>query len=618
MPLRSAPSARRAAEGMPEETPASASLRKQKEAALGAVANWLATLPGPVRRLDAGELRAYPGRNAIHGWRVDVTFTDGVTRRMDLLADRAFARTPLRVILVDRPSFLTWPHVEKDGALCLLPETADVTASDPAAAAANVLGLASTLVEDCLAGRSEIDFRTEFCSYWDWDRTEGCTPVRSLLEPRGPTRLVRIWRGLGFYLLGEDEESITPWLRNLFDDDKPRPTEPALLLWLNRPPVPAEYPRSGDDVVALARCAGGDALADLEQLAAARPDAVVVAIGADSFNGPCLAAVNVTPRTVRQGRSLQNGFPPGRVPERILSQRFFGGAKVIRSAVDRVDPAWVHGRGRDPRFAKLRDSRVIVLGCGSLGAPVALALAEAGAGRLVLLDPDRLTWANVGRHPLGADSVDRYKADALAKSIRRSYPHIEVEAYRSFWEDLPAGLGNGCMKADLIVSATGRWASEGALNEWHLSAGRSPTIVYGWTEAHACAGHAVAIAKTGGCLECGFDDAGGPRLRVCRWDAETTLQEPACGAVFQPYGPVELAHVIATVAELAVDCLLGTIATSTHRIWADRRSRLIETGGAWTADWEKIAGDRDGGGFLHESVWAPSPDCRACPLAPAA
>jgi hypothetical protein len=96
------------------------------------------------------------------------------------------------------------------------------------------------------------------------------------------------------------------------------------------------------------------------------------------------------------------------------------------------------------------------------------------------------------------------------------------------------------------------------------------------------------------------------------------LQEPACGAVFQPYGPIELAHVVATIAELAMDYLLGSVTTSTHRIWVDRRSRVAETGGGWTAEWAKIAGDRLDGGFLYESVWASSGGCPMCQLAPAA
>lgn len=596
------------------ETPAARALPARSNAALTAVGDWLASLGGDARRLHAGELRGYDGRHPIAGWRLDVGFSDRVRRRMDLLADRRFPRTPMRVVLVDRPDFLTWPHVEKDGALCILPEIAEVNGSEAAAAAAHVMDRACRLVDESIAGTNEEDFRTEFCSYWDWDRSAGCTAVRSLLAPAPPTRLIRVWRGKGFYLLGEDDGSIAQWLGNFFDADKPVTTESAFLLWLDRPLLPREYPRTGGDVVALVRRANPEAAAQIEHLASELPGAVVVAIGADSSNGPCFAAVSVSPNARRRSGSLQDGFRPNRIPEGIISQRFFGGGKVVRSPVQRVDPAWVHGRGRDPRFARLRDSRVLILGCGSVGGPVALALAESGVGRLVLTDPDALNWANVGRHPLGAESVGVNKAEALAKRIRTSYPHIEVESHATCWEDLPGGLGG----SDVIVSAIGSFSSEGGINDWHVSNGRSPTLVYGWTEPHACAGHAVAIAGTGGCLECGFDDGGAPRLRVTEWKAATTLQEPACGAIFQPYGPIEIAHVVAVIAELAMDCILGTITTSTHRIWADRRRRLTELGGDWTAEWASVAGNRLDGGFLHESTWAASGNCRACQSAPPA
>lgn len=57
------------------------------------------------------------------------------------------------------------------------------------------------------------------------------------------------------------------------------------------------------------------------------------------------------------------------------------------------------------------------MGCGSLGSPVAIALAQAGVGRLTLIDYDHLKWANIGRHPLGAASVDDEKAKAVAESL---------------------------------------------------------------------------------------------------------------------------------------------------------------------------------------------------------
>ena len=49
--------------------------------------------------------------------------------------------------------------------------------------------------------------------------------------------------------------------------------------------------------------------------------------------------------------------------------RLFGGKPCDRNSVDRVDPAWIHGRDRDARVSRLRGATVAVLGCGSVGAP---------------------------------------------------------------------------------------------------------------------------------------------------------------------------------------------------------------------------------------------------------
>ncbi len=110
---------------------------------------------------------------------------------------------------------------------------------------------------------------------------------------------------------------------------------------------------------------------------------------------------------------------------------------------------------------------------------------------------------------------------------------------------------------DLIVSAMGDWTAEGGLNAWHLAERRRMRIVYGWTEAHACAGHAVAIGPEGGCFACGFGNDGRPLLRVTDWPRSALQAEPACGAVYQPFGPVELTHIEGLIAEVALDCLLG-------------------------------------------------------------
>ena len=80
-------------------------------------------------------------------------------------------------------------------------------------------------------------------------------------------------------------------------------------------------------------------------------------------------------------------------------------------------------------------------------------------------------------------------------------------------------------------------------------------IVYGWTEPHAAAGHAVIISSSEGRLRDGLSAAGRPNVVATQWTKDTRRYEPACGAAFEPYGPVELGFVTAIVSQAALDSL---------------------------------------------------------------
>lgn len=588
----------------------------RRAAAKAELEEWLSTVSPEVRSLTPAELAFYSKRRPTAGWRLAVEFEDR-SRRLDILIDGRFPWAPPRIVLLDRPRFLVWPHVEEDGALCILSDTASIKVRRPSLVAANLLADACRLIEDSIAERNLSGFRTEFVSYWDWAKTKDSPIVFSAAEMVPPSRIISVWRGKAFFLMGETEEAVRAWLGNRFGEKRADwSTERAPFVWIDELPLPSEYPSSGVAVRDLLRRATGPALPLLEELATAGYDQIVALLAGPTEHGPCGAAILLRAPKAPRGKStadfLTRGFRPGRAPATIVRQRFIAAGSVDRLSISRVDPTWVHGRGSDPRFGKLRCAKVAVIGCGSLGAPVALDLARAGVGQLYLIDPETLVAANTGRHPLGMPDVRRAKAEALAERIRANHPHINVDAFPERWEEVVQRTPGTLQSCDLIVSAMGDWSSEGALNEWHIGSQRRPPIVYAWTEAHACAGHAVAIGEEGGCFACGCTEDGQPNLRVTRWPAGSTLEhEPACGALYQPFGPVEFSYIHALTAELALDCLITGVPRAAHRIWVARRPLIESLKGAWTDEFVAIAGSRESGGFIQELSW-PSGPCAEC------
>jgi hypothetical protein len=576
------------------------------EAAVAAVeARWEEVGLQP-RKLDRRELAKYPGRAAEKGWRFAAEFKGGL-RRLDVIVTAGFPSTPARIALVDRPRFLTWPHVEKDGVLCLFPDTTTMSVDDPYDGVASLLAEAFRMVGAAIRGELDGDFRTEFLTYWHHAERGGPRLVLSLVEPCPPSRRVRVWEGNRRTVVAESDEQLQTWLRN----SSPKLATSKIkscagvFTWLNRVPTPPEYPSSARDVYALAERGGAAGL--LDELAREALARSFVVFGALADDGPAIATAVVNRPAVVRGRDpLSAGFRHSSVPETVVHARLFGGTPCDRSSVERVDPAWIHGRDRDARVPRLRGATVAILGCGSVGAPVTLALARAGVARFILVDKESLKSANVGRHVLWINDVGKPKAPALARQIRAALPHVEVIHHVAEVQDLLLRADEPLVEVDLIVSAMGNWAAESLLDEWHAGHGRRVPIVYGWTEPHAAAGHAIAISAPGDGLRAGLDAYGSPLLVAVKWAQDPRRYEPACGAAFDPYGPVELGFVTSMIAQAALDALLGQIRSGTHRIWLARRALVDAAGGTWSDELRAIATNALEGAAIVERRWGRS------------
>jgi hypothetical protein len=170
--------------------------------------------------------------------------------------------------VVDRPRFLTWPHVERDGVLCLVPDHATFSVDDPYAGVAVLLDKAVNLIEGFVRGEHKDDFKAEFLTYWDRAKKGLERTVLSLVEPAPPSRLIRAWEGRRHIVLADNDEQLHRWLKNFNPSlsSSDMVSRGGVLVWLDTALIPSQYPKTAKDVHALAAGAGvADLLEELSR-----------------------------------------------------------------------------------------------------------------------------------------------------------------------------------------------------------------------------------------------------------------------------------------------------------------------------------------------------------------
>ena len=157
---------------------------------------------------------------------------------------------------------------------------------------------------------------------------------------------------------------------------------------------------------------------------------------------------------------------------------------------------------------RLLDARVTIVGLGGLGSPVAMYLAAAGVGELVLVDFDRVELSNLQRQIIhGAEDVDRLKVESAAATIARLNPATRVEMVaRALDED---ELLAAARRSAVMVDASDNFETRYALNAACVAAG-TPLVsgaATGWDGQ-------VAVfdprRDDGPCYHCIYPDTGGP------------------------------------------------------------------------------------------------------------
>jgi molybdopterin-synthase adenylyltransferase len=112
---------------------------------------------------------------------------------------------------------------------------------------------------------------------------------------------------------------------------------------------------------------------------------------------------------------------------------------------------------------RLLDARVLVVGLGGLGSPVAMYLAAAGVGSLILADFDAVDLSNLQRQLLHtSDRIGMTKVDSAVRTLTAINPEVHLDAIKGSLTQ--ANLAQVVAGVDLVVDACDNFATRFAVN----------------------------------------------------------------------------------------------------------------------------------------------------------
>lgn len=120
---------------------------------------------------------------------------------------------------------------------------------------------------------------------------------------------------------------------------------------------------------------------------------------------------------------------------------------------------------------RIRAARVLIVGLGGLGSPVAAYLAAAGIGTLGLVDFDHVSLSNLQRQIIHTDrDIGKLKVDSAEEFIKNRSPYTEIE-------QIPESLSIENIESilsryDLVVDGTDNFATRYLINDACILSGK--------------------------------------------------------------------------------------------------------------------------------------------------
>ena len=199
---------------------------------------------------------------------------------------------------------------------------------------------------------------------------------------------------------------------------------------------------------------------------------------------------------------------------------------------------------------KLMNAKVLIIGAGGLGSPVAMYLAAAGVGTIGIADADEVDLSNLQRQILhGTKDVGKPKVDSAFETLENLNPDVHVIPYQVFVS--AANIMELIADYDFVIDGTDNFAAKFLINDACVLAGK-PFCHAGIIRFH---GQLMTyVPGKGPCYRCVF------RQPPPKGSVPTCRQAGVIGAMAGVIGCMQALEAVKYITEVG-DLLTGRLLT---------------------------------------------------------
>lgn len=233
-------------------------------------------------------------------------------------------------------------------------------------------------------------------------------------------------------------------------------------------------------------------------------------------------------------------FENGRVEESSDAFQLSDDTRVRPLIIQRIDTESLQCRTAE-MANPLREKRIIIIGCGSIGGYIAEMLVKSGCRQLTLVDNQKMYEENIFRHILGMKYVDQYKTVALYDYLSSNVPDVTIRSVEDTIQNVVIDGSIDLADYDIVVAATGNHNVNRWINKYIIDCNIKTVVVYPWTEPLDIGCHVVVDDYS---LEGNYEDLFARDVNgvlfdqsaFCRPDQVITRNLYGCGGSYIPYG----------------------------------------------------------------------------------